>query len=297
MFQFTTTNVINSNYEHGYTPEGDVNVDSKHSLWSLQEETNTFVVKRVGNFKKDYIQHIFKAEPVTPVKAKAVFDLADINGKDGDQFRLDVYITLTQGSNNALYANDAYYKGKPFTVDFVWKNSASDTAIALVDTIKKFILHIHGEKMVEVTVDGSQVTVTAVNEYQIFKKAVIEKLDTKAYHGMGEYTVVLEADLTQGKEGFGTYSWILHNLRIPTTARQGFLAWNEEENPIPGAKYTQFTIHYCVDRGTLGTNAVGDQVTSKTTHVFYVKDDIVGEFEAALANIAPEEGIVTVPED
>ena len=119
---------------------------------------------------------------------------------------------------------------------------------------------------------------------------------------MGEYKVVrsLEdlavknsnAEVTSaaegyfaGKEGFGTYSFLLHNLRIPTHDRTRYLALNQDETPIIGAKYNQYTIYYCVNRGILGTNAVGDVVKSRTTHVFYVNQTIAAEFEAALAKV------------
>ena len=69
---------------------------------------------------------------------------------------------------------------------------------------------------------------------------------------------------------------------------------NQDENPIIGAKYNQYTIHYCTDRGVLGTNAVGDTVKSVTTHVFYVNQNVASEFETALANIAPTGGIIEV---
>ena len=95
-----------------------------------------------------------------------------------------------------------------------------------------------------------------------------------------------------GKLGFGTYSWVLHNLRIPTSARTHAFALNQEESPILGAKYNQYTIHYCVNRGVLGTNAVGDTVKSVTTHVFYVKDDLT-DFETKLKTAFGENCIIT----
>lgn len=129
---------------------------------------------------------------------------------------------------------------------------------------------------------------------------------------MGEYTVVRSLDdldektsnaavtATEegyfvGKEGFGTYSFLLHNLRLPTSARTRAFGINQDETPIVGAKYNQYTIHYCTNRGVLGLNAVGDTVKSVTTHVFYVKSELAADFEAALAKIAPEAGIEKVP--
>ena len=305
MFQFTTTNVINSNKD--YT--------TGKPLWSAQDaaldKPASLNVKRVSKFLGPNVVSIYKAEANDPEMAKVTIDLSQISGTDGESYRLSVYIGLTQASQESRYANDLILKGKPFTVDFVWKTSAADVAKNLVKIINKYAVMVYGEKLLNVSCNGSCLTIEAVNEYQRFRKVNIEKFDKDAYRGRGEYNPVrtLEnltekpsAELTGavegyfvGKEGFGTYSYLLHNLRIPTAMRTRAFGVNLDENPIIGAKYNQYTIHYCADRGVLGTNAVGDTVKSVTTHVFYVNQNVASEFEAALGNIAPTEGIVSVP--
>ena len=306
MFQFTTTNVINSNKD--YT--------TGKPLWSAQDaaldKPASFNVKRVNKFLGPNVVSIYKAEANDPEMAKVTIDLSQINGTDGESYRLSVYIGLTQASQDSRYANDLILKGKPFTVDFVWKTSAADVAKNLVKIINKYAVMVYGEKLLNVSYSGAYLTIEAVNEYQRFRKVNIEKFDKDAYFGRGEYNAVrtLEdldeqtsnAALTGtvegyfvGKEGFGTYSYLLHNLRIPTAMRTRAFGVNLDENPIIGAKYNQYTIHYCTDRGVLGTNAVGDTVKSVTTHVFYVNQSVASEFETDLAKIAPEGGIVSVP--
>ena len=305
MFQFTTTNVINSNKD--YT--------TGKPLWSAQEAASdkpaSFNVKRVSKFLGPNVVSIYKAEANDPEMAKVTVDLSQISGIDGESYRLSVYIGLTQASQESRYANDLILKGKPFTVDFVWKSSAADVAKNLVKIINKYSVMVYGEKLLNVSYSGAYLTIEAVNEYQRFRKVNIEKFDKDAYFGRGEYNAVrtLEdldeqtsnAALTGtvegyfvGKEGFGTYSYLLHNLRIPTPMRTRAFGVNLDENPIIGAKYNQYTIHYCTDRGVLGTNAVGDTVKSVTTHVFYVNKSVASEFETDLAKIAPEGGIVSV---
>ena len=295
MFQFTTTNVINSNTD----------VTTGKPLWSSQEaKENTpasFYVKRVNKFMGPNVVSIYKAEANDPQMAKVTLDLSQIGGKDGESYRLSVYIGLTQASQDSRYANDLILKGKPFTVDFVWKTSAADVAKNLVKIINKYAVMVYGEKLLNVSYSGSFLTIEAINEYQRFRKVNIEKFDKDAYRGRGEYNPVrtlenlskkTSAELTGavegyflGKEGFGTYSYLLHNLRIPTAMRTRAFGVNLDENPIIGAKYNQYTIHYCTNRGQLGLNAVGDTVKSVTTHVFYVNSDIASDFEAALAKI------------
>lgn len=304
MFQFTTTNVINSNKD--YT--------TGKPLWSAQdaEEPASLDIKRVNKFLKPNVVSIYKAEANDPEMAKVTIDLAQIDGVDGESYRLSVYVGLTQASQESRYANDLILKGKPFTVDFVWKTSAADVAKNLVKTIDKYAVMVYGEKLLNVSYSGSYLTIEAVNEYQRFRKVNIEKFDKDAYLGRGEYNAVRTLEnLTEqatnaaltgtvegyfvGKEGFGTYSYLLHNLRIPTPMRTRAFGVNLDENPIIGAKYNQYTIHYCTDRGVLGTNAVGDTVKSVTTHVFYVNQDVAGDFEGALKKIAPEGALVEVP--
>lgn len=304
MFQFTTTNVINS----------DKDYTTGKPLWSAQEaalDKPAFLnIKRVSKFLKSNVVSIYKAVANDPEMAKVTIDLSQISGTDGESYRLSVYIGLTQASQESRYANDLILKGKPFTVDFVWKTSADKVAENLVKIINKYAVMVYGEKLLNVSCSGTFLTIEAVNEYQRFRKVNIEKFDKDAYFGRGEYNPVRTLDnLTEkalsalngteegyfvGKEGFGTYSYLLHNLRIPTPMRTRAFGVNLDENPIIGAKYNQYTIHYCTDRGVLGTNAVGDTVKSVTTHVFYVNQSVASEFETDLAKIAPEGGIVSV---
>ena len=304
MFQFTTTNVINSN----------VDLSTGKPLWSTKAAEGTspasMHIKRVNNFTADSVTAIYKAVGTDPELAKVTLDLSQINGTKGDTFRLSIYVGLTQASQDSRYSNDMILKGKPFSVDFVF-TTAEDTAETLAKTIKKYDVLVYGDKLLNVSHSGTFITIEATNEYQRFKTVNIEKFDESKHFGMGEYTVVRSLDdiekknsnatVTEteegkfaGKEGFGTYSYLLHNLRLPTSARTQAFGINQDETPIVGAKYNQYTIHYCTNRGPLGLNAVGDTVKSVTTHVFYVKSDLATAFEEALAVIAPEAGIEVV---
>lgn len=306
MFQFTTTNVINST----------IDLTSGKPLWVTTNKTETapasLNIKRVNNFKGDSVVAVYKAEATDPELAKVTLDLSQLDAKDGDSFRLSVYIGLSQASQDSRYSNDMIYKGKPFSVDFEWKTSAAKVAEALEKTIKKYNLLVYGEKLLNVSHSGTFITIEATTEYQRFKKVNLEKFNESAHFGMGEYKVVRSLDdLTAqdsntgvtataegyfvGKEGFGTYSYLLHNLRLPTSMRTRAFGINQDETPIVGAKYNQYTLHYCVDRGVLGMNAVGDTVKSVTTHVFFVKSDIAPQFETALKVVAPDAKLTDVP--
>ena len=291
MFQFTTTNVINS----------DKDLTTGKALYEVKNDT--LVVKRVANFKKENIAAIYKAEASEPENAKVTIDLTGVSATAGDVLRLSIYVGLSQASQDSRYSNDMIYKGKPFSVDFVWQDTAANSAKKLVETIKKYSLLVYGEKLLTASNSGAFITIEATNEYQRFKRVDLEKFEKTPdeYPYSGKYTVIKSlsnlASKTSdqlngttegffaGKEGFGTYSFLLHNLRLPTSARTRAFGINQDETPIVGAKYNQYTIHYCANRGVLGLNAVGDTVKSVTTHVFYVKSDLASAFEALLAQV------------
>lgn len=297
MFQFTTTNVINSNQD----------LTTGKALWSA-DSTDSFNVKRVNNFKKDNIVSVTKAPYMAPRLAKAELDLSSANGVKGDAYRISIYIRLDQSSQSSYYSNDMVFKGKPLSLEFNWnKDTAAEVAEEVERLFKKYQIAVYEKPLVKIEAKGAILEITATDQYQRFYTVALEKFNPKAYHGMGDYTPVCKAvektigdgkgqyitnpewdtknTIYQGIEGFGTYEWLLHNLRLPTTARTRVFAMNSDETPIPGAHYDEFVIHYCVNRGILGDNAVGDLVKSMTTHVFYVNHNVVAEFEAALTKV------------
>lgn len=218
-----------------------------------------------------------------------------------------VYIGLTQGSADSRYANDLYHKGKAFSIDFDGLDTAAKTVAKLADVLKKYDILVYGDKQLNVYSNGALLALEAVNEYQRFVRVNIEELNASAYSEMGDYKVIKSLDdlkkdmashdavvknckpvkegLFVGKEGFGTYSYLLHNLRLPTAARYGAFAWNKEESPVPGVVYDEYVIRYCVNRGELGLNAVGDTVKSVTTHVIYVPSALSETVKAALGKV------------
>lgn len=302
MFQFTTTNVINSSKD----------LSTGKELYTFIEEDQengkpaSFNVKRVNNFLAPNIKAIYKAKANDPEMAKVTMAFPYSKIKYGDTVRLSIYVGLSQASQDSRYSNDYFYKGKPFTVEFQWKNlgDLTKSVAAIVKLIEKYQLMVYTEKHLNVSSNQEYITIEATNEFQRFKKVNIEVLnpDTPPLY-LGEYIPVktiedieeVESPETLsgqvegyfvGKEGFGTYSYLLHNIRIPTAYRTRVFGINQEETPVPGAKYNQYTIHYCANRGILGLNAVGEVTKSVTTHVFFVREDLADIFEGYLKQVA-----------
>ena len=298
MFQFTTTNVLNSLKDLTTGKDLITTVDA-----SGKEEV---MIKRIGNFKKANVESIHHTAGSEAELAAVCMDLTNVVAKD-KKYRLNMYIGLTQGSADSRYANDLYHKGKAFSIDFDGLATAAETVAKLADVLKKYDILVYGDKQLNVYSSGALLALEAVNEYQRFVRVNIEELNASAYFEMGDYKVIKSLDdlkknmanhdavikdgvpvkegLFVGKEGFGTYSYLLHNLRLPTAARFGAFAWNKEESPVPGVIYDEYVIRYCVNRGELGLNAVGDTVKSVTTHVIYVPSALSATVNTALSKV------------
>lgn len=270
MFQYTNTIVLNSLK------------DVTTGLDKIVKGSDSIEVRRVNKFLKSNVSAMYKRAASDPVIGKAEFT---ITNPGAGIYRLKLYIRLS-GSQNSYYSNDFVFKGKPFVYEFkIASNSTTATDVAkeikrVIDKIQAF----YGDKYIKTEVAGDKLTIHGVDEYQLFTEAKIQKLNTAANNPLtnGVFEDVTKGTITKSVEGFGTYTHILKDLRLPTIEARKFEAVNQEELPVPGAKYNQYIIEYKVNRGLFGGAAVGQQVTSKTTHVFYVLDSLATKFETAL---------------
>lgn len=289
MFKWTNTSIVNSNLDSSGKPK-----------WSAQaEDTSSGVVgsfefKRVNKFLKPNVVAIYKREAADPVLGKVIFTMEN---QGVGNYRVALYIRLS-GSQNSYYSNDFVFKGKPLMYEFAVKDAsatATDIAKEAARVIEK-IQTIYGDHWIKASANGNNLVIEGTDEYQLFTRAEIQKFDPTALVG-GEFVTIataLPADdpdhdgantIVKSKEGFGTYWMILKDLRLPTMEARRFAGINEEELPVPGAKYNEYIINYCVNRGIMGGDAVGEITRSLTTHVFYVKQDLAAGFEAALGEI------------
>lgn len=270
MFQYTNTIVLNSLK------------DVTTGLDKIVKGSDNIEVRRVNKFLKSNVSAMYKRAASDPVIGKAEFT---VTNPGAGIYRLKLYIRLS-GSQNSYYSNDFVFKGRPFVYEFkIASNATAATDVAkeikrVIDKIQAF----YGDKYIKTEVAEDKLTIHGVDEYQLFTEAKIQKLNTAANNPLTNevFEDVTEGTITKSVEGFGTYTHILKDLRLPTIEARKFEAVNQEELPVPGAKYNQYIIEYKVDRGLFGGAAVGQQVTSKTTHVFYVLDSLATEFETAL---------------
>ena len=266
MFQYTNTIVLNSL------------TDEASGLEKVQADGGKYILKvlRVNDFKKDNIVAVYKQEAAQAVNGSVTF--ATLPNEEG-LFRINLYVRLS-GSQNSYYSNDMVFKGRPFVYEFKGKTTA-ENLVAIIKNINQ----LYGDKFLKVEVSGSGVKFTGDN-YALFTVAKIEKFvqDNSVFPSIngGTWEEVSKGTITKCVNGFGTYDQILKDLRLPTMEARRWEAVNKEELPIPGTLYNQYTIDYCVDRGILGTDAVGDVVKSLTHHVFFVPQALATTFEGKL---------------
>lgn len=187
-----------------------------------------------------------------------------------DILRVSVNVRLTN-SANSLYANAFVQKGKPFSAEFV-APSATDTEIATeaVKVFNKYQILVCDEAMLKISASNANIVIAATSGHQIFESAVLEKWDATAE----EWKVIVNATIDQSEVGFGDYSFIIRNLRVPTGANLRFGHILEDEAPVAGAIYNQYVFTMEVERGIMGGDAMGQIATSRTTHVFWVNQDL-----------------------
>ena len=215
--------------------------------------------------------------------------------------RLSFYIAL-EGSEESIYANDFYQKGKPFSIGF--EVTKADTAATIAAKIKKnaekFGVVIYGKKVFDLIDNGDNtLTLKGTHEYQRFKMAavaiddVIDEQIVDYFEDGAETTSeggVFEL-VQRGINGFGTYHQLVKDLRLPTAHHTKWLQLKEDEKPVVGAKYNQYIITYCApSMANPGFTVIGQHNMSVTTHVFWVNQAVDTEFQAALtaAGITPE---------
>ena len=270
MFNFTTTTILNSN-EY---------LDGSKIFETLNDVNGNpmFQVKGLGNF---YLNDQHTGLPggvisVTrkvyskPQKATATVGIGSAITATGNYF-LKIALRLTQDSQSSFFANDLAYKGKPYIYEFKVKPAEVATVAAKVaGLINETYIKFQDVQTFKATTLGTNVILTGVDEFIKFFEITLSKLDTTS--PTEEYVnVPLTITTTNPKSGFGTYKYLSENIKMPSGEWVQPGGLGQDEAPSRGLFYDQYTLKFQHTRPALGgANAVGEKVTSVTTHVFYV---------------------------
>jgi hypothetical protein len=89
---------------------------------------------------------------------------------------------------------------------------------------------------------------------------------------LGEYIpkkITVEV-VKEGKQPFATGTWLLENQRLPNSNNFRYFGFNDEM-PIAGALYNQYSFDYRSERPGLGGHSgVGQEIAAITSHTFFV---------------------------
>lgn len=311
MFNWEDTVIINNLTDLGYagvTAADGVADIVKHPRFWVDKTDATNPVLRISHslrIAKSNVKFIYKRAWEVPEYAQIKFDMsAAITALGSEKSGIERlnWAYEVVGSNDVIYV-DAYSRHKvPFTVEFPVSSteSAADLAAKVVKIIEKYRIALKGTKIFDATVDGNNVVITAKDEYLKVASASLEYYNEKANTydcctSFGDYEEGAKGlVVTDGKPGNGTYRQLVKDLWLPTDAHRAWETPFDDEAPMPGAHYNEYTITMCVERpGLGGQSAVGQVITSETMHTIYVLDNGAADetnpskaFETALLAIA-----------
>lgn len=269
MYQFTTTTVINSNLDsNGVTPK-------------FAGSASGFNVTRVNFFKKDNVESVYKNAYTAGVKEVAIVTLG--TATLGKVARLSIEVRLAQQNADSEYANAYLWFRKPVVVEVISSGVAATDATALVAQLNG-LKDRFGSKYFNASAVGAAITLTALDDNQRFYSVKFEQeiaspnsIIEMEYNPVAGTSFVVSV---AGKPGFGNDSHMIKSVMIPTYENSRFFGTNKEERPIIGGNYTQYTIRYSVDKHI--DDGISSGGKSITTHVFWVKSDLVDAFDEAL---------------
>jgi len=288
MYQFTKTTVINSATALDYN--GNTLVDGNgNNVAMYAGANNVFTVAKAGTFKKDKITAANKRAYAVGVKEIAKITIPSATA--GDILKLTVEVGLSQ-STQSEYVNYAIDFKKPQTVEVLYTTDAATTAGLFVTQLKA-LKNRFGASFFNVSASGAEITFTAKENEQRFNSIVLHKVEYDSLNTiaqMKQTVVATGAVTTAGKNGFGDDAWMMKSIVLPTAENVRVFGESKGERPVLGGNYTQYTLHYSVEKDH-DTGIVSGAVSS-TTHVFYVKTGLTAGFESALTSAGIVFGLV-----
>ena len=267
---------------------------------------STQAAKAIAFFNTDAVKAGITKIKKTPysqaVKTQVTFNLATSSPfVANNYYRLELFIRLNDNVQSD-YSNSLVFKEKPIYFEFQAPDTAFDATetAALVAAFNADQAR-YGYPVLKASASSTIITIEGINEFQTIVDAYISKWETAtaldSYKGDFTRMTTPAGAITKGKVAFGSYEWILRNLRLPTMENRRFTSPNELEMPVPGVTYNQYTIYYKKDRGILGGAAVGQVTSSETCHVFYVNTELTTGYCSVLDALKPNTLAVTLSSD
>jgi len=299
MFQYYKDVILNS-------VEGVKPIDA---YTEMGEATKALLIPRNGEYVKERIQTVYKAEYIEPKPMTIDFDAAKIAEaiKDNEgkiiagvyQFSIDLKIRKTLAE--FATANYAPF-GRPVLVGFTVPVDADEAAVAkALHTGLTLAFEGNAHMDVPALEEGATAfTITASDPYMyvLDNGVLLERYDpTLCDSCLGEYVAINVAEgvvINKNVEPFATGEWLIENLRFPTALNTGYYSANDEM-PIRNGKYVQYSFDYVTPRNFGGLSVASQDTTSRTHHVFYVLEADAAAFEDQIKAVVGEDAIKDAP--
>ena len=284
MFQYTKEIIL-----HGVADR--VSVETATNPYS-GVEAKKLLVKRGGEYFSDFIlpATVYATEGYYGNPGKLTIDFTDVELiASPSPYQLQFRVK-TPNQFYAEYASPNWQVyGKPMLIGFeVTEEMAADPGVAAAKLAELIQLAVPANnQFIKVAVDGAKVIITGTNNFMTFDKVALEKYDpTVCESCLGEYNpVAIKVTIEDNKEDFATGEWLVENLRFPTYPNIRYASASEDERPINGTTYTEFSFSYQSPRpGLGGMSGVGQGMTAVTRHIYYVPAAEAAAFEALLKN-------------
>lgn len=262
-------------------------------------------VWRNGQYDLSKIAKIYKTVGYNGSKGKMTISCDGLIAESKGVYDLGLYQLSFKVEMDGKFLSDyasPVWQGfyKPILVGLdVNEERAADSAVLAKYIAEQIELALpENNKFIKVSVDGSNVVIEATDVYMFFKEESVkfEKYEVVGCDTcLGEYIPKpIKAEIVPNKQPFATGEWIYENLRLPNTLNFRYFGSNDEM-PVKGLVYTQYTFELRSDRPGLGGHSgVGQGIEAITTHTFYCANGAAADaFEAAFAGVAG--GIVETP--
>ena len=238
-------------------------------------KTKALFIKKTAKINVENILKVTKRAYKAPAADTVKVTKATTDWVAG-AYRINIDFKLSSECQRSDLARFKTTKGKTVSIEaFV---SVAGTLTPIVTSVNNFFKPYENKDFsvasaVETT--NTVLNFTAGDEFIRVNSITIEK-----YNGTtGLFEAFATGVITRGTEGFGTPWHLLKNLRLPTEENLALTALHQDERPITGVQYNQYTIHYKVDRGNMGYQVAGGTAESKASVTLYIPSTGVTAFE------------------
>lgn len=220
---------------------------------------------------------VYKTMPVEGKKATIKVELSKVQGGK-KQVRIELGLDRDYRGS---FGSALYYFRKPILIDF-----RAEIDMAGLESAAKKIAASNDSVLSVKEVGEDYVLFEAADDYITVRKAVVVPFECDAEYCNGDEIEVagaeVELEVEKNQASFGTYEYLIHNLRLPTYANLRFASPAAVEMPMQGAEYVQYSFEYVVARRLGGLSVVGQVNHSSTCHTFFVPSGVAAEFEGKL---------------